>query len=106
MTSSAEDESHPEVPHRVASSSERATTEASPPPRANRLSPIRFVVGFGVVSMLADFVYEGGRSVIGPYLATFGASAAVGGAISGAGEAVALVFRLATGPLSDRTGKH
>jgi MFS family permease len=64
------------------------------------------VIGFGIVSMLADFVYEGGRSVIGPYLATFGASAAAVGAISGAGEAVALVVRLGTGPLSDRTGKH
>ena len=24
----------------------------------NRLSPLRFVVAFGVVSMLADFVYQ------------------------------------------------
>ncbi|MGH3436800.1 MAG: MFS transporter [Sciscionella sp.] len=81
-------------------------TSASTSARANRLSPLRFVVGFGIVSMLADFVYEGGRSVIGPYLATFGASAAMVGLISGAGEAVALVFRLVTGPLADRTGRH
>lgn len=25
----------------------------------NRLSPLRFVVAFGIVSMLANFVYEG-----------------------------------------------
>ena len=31
----------------------------------NRLSPFRFVLAFGVVSLLADFVYEGSRS-IGP----------------------------------------
>ncbi len=70
---------------------------------ANRLSPMQFVLGFGVVAGLGDFVYEGARSVVGPYLATLGASAAVVGIVAGAGEAVALVLRLATGPLSDRT---
>lgn len=64
---------------------------------------MRFVLGFGVVAGLGDFVYEGARSVIGPYLATLGASAAVVGLVTGAGEAVALLFRLVSGPLSDRT---
>ncbi len=77
------------------------TTEAS-----NRLTPIRFVLAFGVVSMLADFVYEGARAIVGPYLATLGASAALVGAVTGLGEAVALVLRLATGPISDRTQRH
>jgi MFS family permease len=72
----------------------------------NRLSPLRFVLAFGVVSLLADFVYEGARSVTGPFLAQFGASAALVGFITGAGEAVALVFRLFTGRLSDRTGRR
>ena len=72
----------------------------------NRLSPTRFVVAFGVVSLLADFVYEGARSIVGPYLATLGASAALVGLITGAGEAVALVFRLGTGVVADRTGRH
>jgi MFS family permease len=75
-------------------------------PARNRLSAMRFVVAFGVVSMLADFVYEGARSIVGPYLATFGASAGLVGFITGAGEAVALVSRLWTGALSDRTGRH
>lgn len=88
------------------SAHEHTGVSASGSAGPNRLSPMRFVIGFGVVSMLADFVYEGGRSVVGPYLATFGASAAVVGVISGAGEAVALVFRLVTGPLADRTGRH
>jgi MFS family permease len=73
---------------------------------ANRLTPMGFVLSFGVVSMLGDFVYEGARSVVGPFLATFGASAAVVGLVTGAGEAVALVFRLFTGRLSDRTGRQ
>lgn len=74
-------------------------------PGPNRISPVRFVVGFGVVSALADVVYEGARSVIGPYLGTLGAGAAVVGLLTGAGEAAALVLRLATGRLADRTGK-
>jgi MFS family permease len=72
----------------------------------NRLTPYRFVLAFGVVSMLGDFVYEGGRSIAGPYLATLGAGATLVGVVSGAGEAVALVLRLWTGPVSDRTGRH
>jgi MFS family permease len=72
----------------------------------NRLTPMRFVLAFGVVSMLADFVYEGARAITGPYLATFGASAALVGFITGFGEAVALVFRLFTGRISDRTHRH
>lgn len=72
---------------------------------ANRISPLRFIVGFGIVSALADVVYEGARSIIGPYLGTLGASAAVVGLITGAGEAAALVLRLGTGTLADRIGR-
>jgi len=71
----------------------------------NRISPVRFVIGFGIVSALADVVYEGARSVIGPYLGSLGATAALVGLITGTGEAAALVLRLFTGRLSDRTGK-
>lgn len=67
---------------------------------------MQFVLAFGVVSMLADFVYEGARAIVGPYLATLGASAALVGAVTGTGEAAALVLRLATGPISDRTQRH
>ena len=72
----------------------------------NRLTPLRFVLVFGVVSGLGDFVYEGARSIVGPYLGTFGASAALVGIVTGVGEAVALVLRLFSGRLSDRTGRH
>ncbi|QCB97480.1 MFS transporter [Arthrobacter sp. PAMC25564] len=73
---------------------------------ANRLGPMGFVLAFGVVSMLADVVYEGARSITGPFLATLGASAVMVGFITGFGEAVALVLRLGTGPLADRTRKY
>jgi len=64
------------------------------------------VVGFGVISLAADMVYEGARSIYGPLLASLGASALVVGAVTGAGEAAALVFRIVSGPLADRTGRY
>jgi MFS family permease len=67
------------------------------------MRPWRFVLTFGVVSLLADLVYEGARSVSGPLLASLGASAVLVGLISGAGEAAALGLRLVFGPLADRT---
>ncbi|MBP0456666.1 MFS transporter [Streptomyces bomunensis] len=63
----------------------------------------RFVVVFGTISLLADFVYEGARSVTGPLLAHLGATAAVVGIVTGVGEAAALLLRLGSGPLADRT---
>ena len=71
-----------------------------------RLVPWRAVVGFGVVSLAADMVYEGARSVYGPLLASLGASALMVGLVTGAGEAAALVLRLVFGPLADRTGRY
>lgn len=67
------------------------------------MSPWRFVVAFGTVSLLADMVYESARSVSGPFLASLGAGAALVGLITGAGEALALAGRLVTGSLADRT---
>lgn len=69
-------------------------------------SPWRVVVGFGLISLAGDMVYEGARSVYGPLLASLGASALVVGAISGAGEAVALLLRIVSGPLADRTRRY
>ncbi|WP_328828881.1 MFS transporter [Streptomyces sp. NBC_00252] len=71
--------------------------------RSAVMGPWRFVVWFGTVSLLADFVYEGARSITGPLLASLGASALVVGVVTGAGEAAALGLRLVSGPLADRT---
>ncbi len=76
------------------------------PATAAGFSPWRAVVGFGVVSLAADMVYEGARSVTGPLLASLGASAVVVGVVTGAGEAIALVLRLFSGTLADRTGRY
>jgi len=69
-------------------------------------SPWRTVVGFGVVSLAADMVYEGARSVTGPLLASLGASAVLVGLISGAGEATALLMRLVFGSWADRSRRY
>ena len=66
----------------------------------------RFIVGFGLVSMLMDVVYEGALSVQGPLLASLGATAATVGLISGLGEATSLAGRLVTGPMADRVGRY
>lgn len=63
----------------------------------------RAVAGFGAVSLAADMVYEGGRALYGPLLAQLGASALVVGLVTGLGEAMALVLRIVSGPLADRT---
>src|SRR6478672_8274556 len=69
-------------------------------------SPWRAVVGFGVVSLAADMVYEGARSITGPLLAGLGASALLVGLVTGAGEAMALLLRLVFGTWADRTGRY
>lgn len=65
---------------------------------------MRFVIGFGMVSLFADFTYEGGRSIVGPYLAVLGASPFLVGAIAGAGEFLGYALRLASGSFVDRRG--
>jgi MFS family permease len=69
------------------------------------MGPWRFVVWFGIVALLGDVVYEGARSITGPLLAHLGASAVVVGVVTGVGETAALVLRLVSGPLADRTGR-
>lgn len=64
------------------------------------------VVAFGVVSLFGDIVYEGARGIIGPYLLTLGASAAVVGLVSGAGEFAGYALRTVTGWFADRTGGY
>jgi MFS family permease len=70
------------------------------------MRPWRFVVAFGVVSLLADMVYEGARSIIGPYLATLGASATLVGLVAGAGEFIGYGLRVVTGYAVGRTRRY
>jgi MFS family permease len=79
-----------------------ATPETSRLP----LRPWHFVVCFGLVSMFADMVYEGARSIIGPYLATLGASALVVGVTAGAGEFIGYGLRVVSGYLVQRSRRY
>ncbi|WP_423183950.1 MFS transporter [Arthrobacter sp. NyZ413] len=67
------------------------------------LRPWHFVVAFGIVSLLADMVYEGARSIIGPYLGTLGAGATVVGLVAGAGEFIGYGLRVLSGLAVRRT---
>lgn len=68
-----------------------------------RQNAVRFIVAIGIVSLFADFCYEGARSITGPYLAQLGATAAIVGLVSGFGELVGYTLRLASGAWADRT---
>lgn len=64
---------------------------------------LKFVVLIGVVSFFADFVYEGARSVTGPFMAALGASGAVVATVAGLGELLGYGLRLVSGRLSEKT---
>lgn len=64
---------------------------------------LHFVVLFGIVSLFADFAYEGARSVNGPFLGQLGASGFAVGVIAGAGELLGYTLRLLSGRAVDRT---
>ncbi|MFN4196876.1 MAG: MFS transporter [Caldimicrobium sp.] len=57
---------------------------------------------FGLVSLLSDLTYEGARGILGPYLGSLGANAAVIGFISGLGEFFGYFLRLIFGFLIDK----
>lgn len=76
------------------------------PPREQRSEAVRFIVVLGLVSLFADMVYEGARSILGPFLVTLGASAAAVGVISGVGEFVGYALRVVAGYAADRTHRY
>ncbi len=67
---------------------------------------LRFVLLIGILSFFADFTYEGSRSIVGPFLASLQASAAVVAIVSGLGELLGYGLRLVSGRLADWTGRY
>jgi len=67
---------------------------------------LQFVLLIGIMSFFADFVYEGSRGIIGPYLAFLGASAFTIAVVTGFGEFVGYSWRLVSGRFSDETGQY
>ena len=66
----------------------------------------RFVVGLGLLSLFADFTYEGGRSIVGPFLAELGASPILVGLVAGFGELIGFGIQLLSGPYADKTKRY
>jgi MFS family permease len=64
------------------------------------------IVLFGLVSLFGDIVYEGARSVNGPYLKLLAVNAATLGLISGFGELLGYALRLVSGYLADKTKSY
>lgn len=67
---------------------------------------MRFVLLIGVLSFFADFTYEGGRSVLGPYLGSLHATAFTIGVVTGLGELLGYGLRFFTGRMADVSGRY
>jgi len=61
------------------------------------------IILFGLVSLFGDIVYEGARSINGPYLKLLAVNATTLGLITGLGEFLGYALRLISGYVSDRT---
>ena len=46
-------------------------------------SALHFVIIIGIANFFADFTYEGARGIVGPFLGSLGASAAIVGFVAG-----------------------
>jgi hypothetical protein len=64
---------------------------------------IQLIVVFGIISLFSDTIYEGARSVNGPYLKTLGANAALVGLVAGLAEMLGYLARLVTGTWADKS---
>ncbi|HEY4270631.1 MAG TPA: MFS transporter [Candidatus Udaeobacter sp.] len=69
-------------------------------------STLQFVVIIGIVNFFADFTYEGARGIVGPFLGSLGASAAIVGFVAGFGELLGYGLRSLSGYFADKSHRH
>jgi predicted MFS family arabinose efflux permease len=69
-------------------------------------SALHFVIIIGIANFFADFTYEGARGIIGPFLGSLGASAAIVGFVAGLGELIGYGLRSISGYLADKSRRH
>jgi predicted MFS family arabinose efflux permease len=69
-------------------------------------SALQFVLIIGIANFFADFTYEGARGIVGPFLGSLGASAAIIGFVAGLGELMGYGLRSISGYLADRSHRH
>lgn len=68
-----------------------------------RKRAILLIILFGIISLLGDIIYEGARSVYGPYTKSIGMDIALVGLITGLAEFFGYFLRLVSGYLSDKS---
>jgi predicted MFS family arabinose efflux permease len=69
-------------------------------------SALQFVVIIGIANFFADFTYEGARAIVGPFLGSLGASAAIIGFVAGLGELMGYGLRSVSGYFADKSHRH
>src|SRR5215471_7684828 len=69
-------------------------------------SALQFVLIIGIVNFFADFTYEGARGIVGPFLGSLRASAAIIGFFAGLGELAGYALRSVTGYFADKTRQY
>src|SRR5438552_3396531 len=69
-------------------------------------SALHFVLIIGIANFFADFTYEGARGVVGPFLGSLGATAAVVGFVAGLGELMGYGLRSVSGYFADKSHRH
>src|SRR5881398_248933 len=69
-------------------------------------SALHFVIIIGIANFFADFTYEGARGIVGPFLASLGASAAIVGFVAGFGELMGYGLRSISGYFADKSHRH
>jgi MFS-type transporter involved in bile tolerance (Atg22 family) len=74
--------------------------------RTAHYTAYRIIIILGIVALCGDIIYEGARSISGPYLLTLGASAVLVGTITGAGEFLGYAVRLISGKIADSTRQY
>lgn len=74
--------------------------------QSSKRSALLFIVLLGIVSLFADVVYEGARSISGQYLSLLGANAAIVATVAGFGELIGYSLRLFSGYIADKTRQY
>lgn len=68
----------------------------------DKIVAYQFIVLMGLVSLFGDVVYEGARSVTGPYLRSIGAGVVTIGIVAGLGEFLGYGLRASFGYIADK----
>src|ERR1041384_6868841 len=69
-------------------------------------SALQFVFIIAIANLFAHCTYEGARAIVGPFLGSLGASAAIVGFVAGFGELMGYGLRCVSGYFADKSHRH